>query len=124
MDYKLPELGDEEMQPNEGGKGAGNRLVLSEKEKHELIYLARIGCTIKEMCAILGKPKDRATLERHYRILIDLGRSLGNKQIREAQWEKAIDEKDAKMQIWLGKQRLGQSEFIVDVAEPLPWSDD
>ena len=123
-DYILPTLGDEEMEPSSGGKGAGNRLVLSEDEKHELVFLARIGCTVREMCSILGKPAERATLERHYSTIIELGRSLGNMQIRKAQWEKAIDDKDTKMQIWLGKQRLGQAEIIIDVTEPLPWSDD
>ena len=63
---------------------------------------------------------DPATLGKHCQIefgidWIDYARMWADKgcnSLRVTQHRKAIDDKDTKMLIWLGKQRLGQSDKI------------
>ncbi len=121
LDYELPDCGDEGLEPNEGSKGRGQRLVLSEQEKHTVVRMAQIGCSAQEICYILGKPADRMTLTKWYQPLLDLGNSHGNALLRRTQFKKAVEDEDTKMLIWLGKNRLGQADVIVDVDVPLPW---
>ena len=115
---------DENLEPSPGSKGRGHRLVLTQDEQEQVVRLAEIGCSVKEICYILGKPKSRDTLTKWYGDIIELGRSEGNARLRRVQFKKAVEDEDVKMLIWLGKQRLGQAEVIIDTAEPLPWSDD
>ena len=122
LDYELPDCGDEGLEPSEGTAGAGKRLVLSEEEKHLVVKMAQIGCSTDEICYIMGKPAHRNTLTRWYQPLLDLGRSHGNAMLRRTQFKKAVEDEDVKMLVWLGKQRLGQSEIVIDIQAPLPWS--
>jgi len=114
----------EKLEPNPGAKGRGNRLVLTEEEEQQIVRMAEVGCSVQEMCAILGKPADRSTLQKWYGDLIDEGRSIGNERLRRIQFRKAVDDENVQMLIWLGKQRLGQAEVTAEVEQPLPWSDD
>lgn len=57
---------------------------VDEKVLHEL---ASIGCTMKEMSAVLGVSTD--TLERNYALLIDSGREHGKRSVRRIMWKQA-----------------------------------
>ena len=81
--------------------------------------LAQMHCTyeeIAEFCNVSTK-----TLQRIYVHLIKKGREMGKISLRRAQFEKALGGNVA-MQIWLGKQHLGQTEKIEQTNrnEPLP----
>tara|TARA_Y100001937_G_C7053510_1_gene300262 strand:+ start:133 stop:489 length:357 start_codon:yes stop_codon:yes gene_type:complete len=71
---------------------------------------------IAEFCGVSTK-----TLQRHYVHHIKKGRELGKISLRRAQFEKALSG-NVVMQIWLGKQHLGQTEKIEQTNrnEPLP----
>ena len=57
--------------------------------------------------------------------IIEKGKDAGKKSIRRAQWDKAING-DTRMQIFLGKQYLGQKDKPEDRSHqtPLPWNDE
>ncbi len=123
-DFELPDCGDDGLEPSYNGEGGRNkRLVLTKEEKIQVAKLAMIGCSVKEICFILGKPKARDTMHKWYQPLLDLGTSEGNARLRKTQFKKAVEDEDVKMLIWLGRQRLGQQEQVVDVEQPLPWTD-
>ena len=75
--------------------------------------LAGIDCTEPEIAAVLGI--HYATWKRHKKANAELGeavtrgREVGKMSLRRLQWETAQGGNPA-MQIWLGKQRLGQSD--------------
>ena len=86
--------------------------------------LGSIMCTQVEIASILGCSVD--TLQRDskfcgiYKTAIDNGKM----SLRRAQYKSAMAG-NATMQIWLGKQILGQSETpLSDDNEPLAWSVD
>tara|TARA_Y100000310_G_C20481358_1_gene714821 strand:- start:311 stop:754 length:444 start_codon:yes stop_codon:yes gene_type:complete len=75
--------------------------------------LAGIDCTEPEISAVLGI--SYSTWKRHKKAdpqlseAITRGRNIGKMSLRRLQWETAQGGNPA-MQIWLGKQRLGQSD--------------
>tara|TARA_Y100000296_G_C5114814_1_gene227137 strand:+ start:260 stop:703 length:444 start_codon:yes stop_codon:yes gene_type:complete len=75
--------------------------------------LAGIDCTEPEISAVLGI--SYSTWKRHKKADPQLseavirGRYIGKMSLRRLQWETALGGNPA-MQIWLGKQRLGQSD--------------
>ena len=69
--------------------------------------LAAIGCTVAEIAAFCGCSKD--TLERRYAALIQKGRENMKLSVRRMQYQSAQGG-NVTMQIWLGKQYLGQSD--------------
>ena len=73
-----------------------------------VLNLAKIWCTYKEIATIVGCSVD--TLENRFMELIDKGYDQGRETLRRAQWHSAIEGKSVPMQIWLGKQKLGQRE--------------
>jgi hypothetical protein len=75
----------------------------------KLHELARVGCTLAEMAAVLGCSHD--TLERRYRGEIDRGRADGDADLRRKQFELAIAG-DQRMLVHLGRTRLGQIEKV------------
>ena len=82
--------------------------------------LASLGCTNKEIGDFFGCSAD--LLEKRYSEFLPKGRAEQKLRLRQLQWKSA--EKGAiVMQIWLGKQILGQSEnTIKEDDEPLAWS--
>jgi len=56
--------------------------------------------------------------------LLEKGKQAGKKSLRRAQWDKALNG-DTRMQIFLGKQYLGQKDTPEDGDNktPLPWED-
>ncbi len=72
-----------------------------------VLKLAEINCTQAEICAIVGV--SRETLRKRFLALIEKGQETGKMSLRRAQFENALGG-NATMQIWLGKQYLGQSD--------------
>lgn len=69
--------------------------------------LARIHCTYEEIAAVVGCSTD--TLKRRFADRIEKGRERGKSSLRRWQFKSAF-KGNATMQIWLGKQLLGQKE--------------
>src|ERR1700722_2286745 len=76
-------------------------------DEKQIESLAGIGCTVAEIAAVLGVSKD--TLERNYAALIEKGRELAKCSLRRMQF-KSAEAGNVTMQIWLGKQLLGQRD--------------
>jgi len=85
----------------------------AEIDLEQVERLAAIDCTEPEIAAVLGI--DYATWKRHKKrnpdILetVERGKENGKASLRRLQW-KTAQEGNATMQIWLGKNRLGQSD--------------
>jgi hypothetical protein len=82
------------------------RLQVDEKLLEDL---ASIGCTTPEMATILGVSED--TLERRFAGIIEKGRADLDMSLRRQQVSVARTG-NVTMLIWLGKQRLGQSDKV------------
>lgn len=90
----------------------------------ELVWkLASMMCTIKEIADVLGLAEN--TVSKKFGDLIEKGRSQGKKALRRAQFEKAVQDKDPRLLIFLGKQYLGQKDAPedTDTTSPLPWQE-
>jgi hypothetical protein len=77
----------------------------------QIEYLASIGCTDMEISYLAGF-KDQSTLVRRFARILAKGREGGKTRLRKLQWQAAI-KGNVTMQIWLGKQLLGQEDHIV-----------
>ena len=77
-----------------------------------LTVLANVQCTMEEMAAACDCSKD--TLERRYAALIKKAQEGGRSSLRRSQWKLALKGNPA-MNIWLGKQLLGQHEPRQDI---------
>lgn len=88
----------------------------------QLENLARFGCTNIEIAQFFGC--DESTIRKGYSEFLTKGRATQKLRLRQLQW-KSAENGNVTMQIWLGKQILGQSETpISDDNEPLAWSVD
>ena len=87
----------------------------------ELEELARIGCTNDEIVAVLSNSvKGRIswnTLDRNYGDVIKKGRDEMKASLRRSQFRLALEGNPA-MNIWLGKQLLGQREPPHEITPP------
>ena len=82
--------------------------------------LASLGCTNKEIGDFFGCSAD--LLEKRYSEFLTKGRAEQKLRLRQLQW-KSAEKGNIVMQIWLGKQILGQSEnTIKEDDKPLAWS--
>ena len=63
-----------------------------------------------EVCSIMGVSS--TTLKKKYKNVIDRAKASFRINIRQAQYEKAVKDKNSQMLIWLGKQYLGQSDKV------------
>lgn len=100
------------------GRGDNKRVVTT----RIVSELAGLHCTLQEIADITGTKPD--TLKNHFAETIEKARSEAKSQLRKAQWKLALSG-NATMQIWLGKNILGQSDDPTDGDgnEPLPWID-
>lgn len=90
----------------------------------ELVWmLATMMCTYKEIADVVNLSEK--TLQNKFGDLIEKGRSVGRKSLRRAQFEKAVQDKDPRMLIFLGKQYLNQKDAPEDKESnsPLPWQE-
>ena len=91
------------------------KIVWSDKQYASIEYMAMIHCTQKEIAGVMGV--DEETLVRlirdHYGMsyseFYEKYSSNGNMSLRRAQF-KSAEGGNVSMQIWLGKQWLGQKE--------------
>lgn len=103
----------------EVGRGKGKRVVVP-KDVYEL---AAIGCTNREIARWFDMSEN--TLLYNFSNILEKGRSDLKQSLRKAQLKLALSG-NAVMQIWLGKNILGQSDNPVsgDENKPLPWNED
>jgi hypothetical protein len=88
----------------------------------EVYKLAAIGCKDTEICNWFGIGPD--ALRNNFAAELTKGREDVKIALRRAQLTTAL-EGNATMQIWLGKNLLGQSDNPTDTAEnqALPWTE-
>ena len=89
-------------------------------DKEQVKKLATLGCTNKEIADFFGCSAD--LIEKSYSEFLTKGRAEMKMRLRQLQW-KSAEKGNVVMQIWLGKQSLGQSENIItEDDEPLAWN--
>ena len=96
---------------------------MTKKIDKDMVYrLATIQCTHEEIAEVVGCSVTH--ISKHYKNIIAKGKETGKKSLRRAQWDKALNG-DTRMQIFLGKQYLGQKDTPEDgdAKTPLPWED-
>ena len=69
--------------------------------------LAALGCTNTEIASFFGCSKD--LISKSYSTNVTKGREKGKIRLRQMQW-KSAEKGSVPMQIWLGKQVLGQAD--------------
>ena len=69
--------------------------------------LAALGCTNVEIGSFFGC--DESLISKSYSGNLIKGRSKGKTRLRQMKW-KSAEQWNVSMQIWLGKQMLGQSD--------------
>lgn len=84
-----------------------------EENKEQVVKMAQLGCTSKEIAHILNVKLER--LNYHFDKHLQDGRSNLRRALRKAQLESAINDRNTTMLIWLGKNYLGQKEPKHDV---------
>ena len=85
--------------------------------------LASLGCTNTEIADFYGC--DESLLRKSYSEFLTKGRSEQRIRLRQLQW-KSAERGNVTMQIFLGKNMLGQQDKIetTEFDEPLVWSAD
>src|ERR1700681_3423535 len=81
--------------------------------------LAHIQCTYGEIASTLGVSVDTLQRNKDFAVVYKRGAEGGRKSLRRMQFESA-NKGNVTMQIWLGKQYLGQSDHVVNDVRPLP----
>lgn len=69
-----------------------------------------VGCSMREIAALFGIHEDTLSKDPYYRKMMDMYNAELAFKIRTAQIDVAIETKDVKMLIWLGKAHCGQRE--------------
>lgn len=92
-------------------------------DTEQLQKLAKLGCTNKEMGDFFGCSAD--LLEKSYSDILTKGRAEQKMRLRQLQW-KSAEKGNVTMQIFLGKNLLGQQDRIEEnqLEEPLVWTND
>ena len=108
------------------GKGKPGPAIL-EVNEDLLLELGKIQCTYDEIAAVLGISRrtlyTRLEEKPELRTIIEKARDEGRSSLRRAQWKSALSG-NTTMQIWLGKQHLGQKDqgaldLTLDKARPI-----
>ena len=92
-------------------------------DTEQLQKLAKLGCTNKEMGDFFGCSAD--LLDKSYSDILLKGRAEQKMRLRQLQW-KSAENGNVTMQIFLGKNILGQQDKLEEnqLDEPLIWSSD
>ena len=92
-------------------------------DKKQVQNLARFGCTNVEIADFYGC--DESLIRHSYSEYLTKGRSEQKLRLRQLQWASA-EKGNIAMQIFLGKNILGQTDKIETTNSeiPLPWSYD
>ena len=116
---KEPKYGTITKKGLEVGRGNNKKVIPVD----EVVKLARLHCTYKEMADFFEVPVE--TLKYNFRDLILKYKAETKQSLRKAQIKSALEGNSA-MLIWLGKNMLGQSdngERDSDDKQVLPWVD-
>ena len=91
-------------------------------DTEEVQKLAGYGCTNMEIADFFGCSEN--TIRRSYGEFLAKGRDKGKIRLRQMQWRSA-EKGNVTMQIFLGKQMLGQADSPLDTVsdQPLPFID-
>ena len=81
--------------------------------------LAHIQCTHSEIASALGVSVDTLSRDRNFAEVYTRGAQSGRKSLRRMQFESA-NKGNIAMQIWLGKQYLGQSDYVTKEIHEVP----
>ena len=92
---------DKKISKNKGGRPPLNL------DKNQILELAKIHCTMKEIAAVMGCSVD--TLENRFSDIIKEVKEIGKTSLRRYMW-KAVSNGSVSMMIWLSKQLLGMRE--------------
>ena len=76
-------------------------------DKEQVEKLAALGCTNSEIASFFGCSKD--LISKSYSTNVTKGKERGKTRLRQMQWRSA-EKGSVSMQIWLGKQVLGQTD--------------
>ena len=76
-------------------------------DKTQVEKLASYGCTVREVANFFGFSED--LIKKSYSQFMTKGKDKGKIRLRQMQWRSA-EKGSVPMQIWLGKQVLGQSD--------------
>ena len=76
-------------------------------DKTQVEKLASYGCTVREVANFFGCSED--LIKKSYSSFLTKGRDKGKIRLRQMQWRSA-ENGSVPMQIWLGKQVLGQPD--------------
>ena len=92
-------------------------------EPSQIKKLSSIGCTNTEIAEFYGC--DESLLRKSYSEFLTKGRAEQKIRLRQLQW-KSAEKGNVTMQIFLGKNMLGQQDRIeqTELDEPLVWSVD
>ncbi len=92
---------------------AGRRAII---DLDILTNMCKIGSTDEEIAGVFGvnvKTIERRKKSKKFREAMEHGRAIGKTSLRRSQWNLAEDGNPT-MQIWLGKQMLGQKQHPVE----------
>ena len=81
---------------------------LRDISERQVLKLAEIDCSYAEMAAVLDCGV--SLLKDRFRLVIEKGLENGKASLKRAQWKKAVTEGNPAMLIFLGKNRLGQTD--------------
>ena len=92
-------------------------------DTEEVYKLASYGCSNVEIADFYGC--DESLIRKSYSEYTRKGRASGKTRLRQLQWDSA-EAGNVRMQIFLGKNMLGQQDKIeqTELDEPLVWSAD
>lgn len=96
-----------------GRKASGGRPACN-IDPEEVYKIAKLWCTVEEIASHFDI--DTNTLSLHFSEVIKRAREEGKASLRRMQWASA-GEGNVTMQIWLGKQHLGQQEVCEEIKE-------
>lgn len=92
-----------------------------ELDKEQIIRLAELQCTTKEIAYVMGVSRD--TIDRNYSEEVELGKVQGKIKLRRAMFRNATEYNQASIQIFLAKNLLGMSDSPINDDDDgiLPW---
>ena len=76
-------------------------------DKDQVEKLAALGCTNSEIASFFGC--EESLISKSYSRNVTKGKERGKTRLRQMQWRSA-EKGSVSMQIWLGKQVLGQTD--------------
>lgn len=97
-----------------GGPQEGSGRPRKELDEPMVYRLAQTMLSQKSIAIILECSED--LLQDRYSGLLQRGRENRKQSLVEAMWQKALEDKDVKMQIWLSKQHLGYKDVMPEEA--------